>query len=127
MFTKVLDLKADYLKEADTEWNLIQKIQRAMPGTVTGKKIAIVESISRADAAALFMEELRIDILYKKRTPKTFDTSFKDPEKAKARKDSKITAADIANHPLKADIEGILNLGVRGLENYPTIVFIPTS
>lgn len=125
MFTKVLDLKADYLKEAEIEWNLVQKIQRAMPGTVTGKKIAIVESISRADAAALFMEELRIDILYQKRTPKTFDTSFKDPEKAKARKDSKITAADIANHPLKADIEGILNLGVRGLENYPDNCFHP--
>jgi len=125
MFTKVLDLKTDYLKEADAEWNLVQKIQRAMPGTLTGKKIAIVESISRADAAALFMEELRIDILYKKRTPKTFDTSFMDPEKFKAKKDSRITATDLDKHPLKADIEGILNLGVRGLENYPDNAFHP--
>ncbi len=125
MFTKVLDLKTDYLKEADVEWTLVQKIQRAMPGTITGKKIAIVESITRADVAALFMEELRIDILYKKRTPKTFDTSFKDPEKFKAKKDSRITATDIDKHPLKADIEGILNLGVRGLENYPDNAFHP--
>jgi len=125
MFTKVLDLKTDYLKEADMEWNLVQKIQRAMPGTITGKKIAIVESITRSDAAALFMEELRIDILYKKRTPKTFDTSFKDPEKFKAKKDSRITSTDIGKHPLKADIEGILNLGVRGLENYPDNAFTP--
>lgn len=126
MFTKVLDLKTDYLKEADIEWNLVQKIQRAMPGTITGKKIAIVETISRADAAALFMEEMRIDILYKKRTPKTFDTSFKDPEKAKAAKaDNRITSTDIAGHPLKADVEGILNLGVRGLENYPDNAFHP--
>ncbi len=125
MFTKVLDLKGDYLKEADAEWNLVQKIQRAMPGTVTGKRIAMVESISRSDAAGLFMEELRIDILYKKRTPKTFDTSFKDPEKAKVKTDTRITATDIANQPLKADIEGILNLGVRGLENYPDNAFHP--
>jgi tetratricopeptide (TPR) repeat protein len=125
MFTKVLDLKTDYLKDADIEWNLVQKIQRAMPGTITGKKIAIVESITRSDVSALFMEELRIDILYKKRTLKTFDTSFKDPEKFKAKKDSRITSTDIDKHPLKADIEGILNLGVRGLENYPDNAFHP--
>ncbi|NTW77540.1 MAG: hypothetical protein HGB33_07185, partial [Syntrophaceae bacterium] len=41
MFAKVLDLKTDYITEADAQWNLIQKIQRAMPGTVNGKIIAI--------------------------------------------------------------------------------------
>ena len=126
MFTKVLELKTDYLSEADAQWNLIQKIQRAMPGTVTGKQIAILGSITRADAAALFMEELKIDVLYKKRTPKTFDTSFRDPEKAKD-KPQKLTAKDIANHPLRADIEAILEIGVRGLENYPDGNFHPAD
>jgi len=124
MFTKVLELKADYISEADSQWNLIQKIQRAMPGTITGKKIAIVERITRADAAALFMEEMKIDILYKKRTPKTYDTSFKDPKKVQTKSDQ-IKAKDITDHPLKADIEGILELGVRGLENYPDGNFHP--
>ena len=120
MFAKVLELKTDYVNQADREWNFIQKVQRAMPGSVTGKQIALVTRINRADAAALFMEELKIDVLYKKRTPKTFDTSFKDPEKAaQAAKVAKLTANDIANHPLKMDIEGILEIGVRGLENYP--------
>ena len=120
MFTKVLELKTDYVYQADREWNFIQKVQRAMPGSVTGKQIALVTRITRADAAALFMEELKIDVLYKKRTPKTFDTSFKDPEEAaEIAKQDKVTAKDIANHPLKADIEGILEIGVRGLENYP--------
>lgn len=127
MFAKVLDLKTDYISEADAQWNLIQKIQRAMPGTINGKIIAIVDRITRADAAALFMEELKIDVLYKKRTPKTFDTSFKDPEKAAAAGPAKITAKDIANHPLKADIEGILEIGVRGLENYPDGNFHPAE
>ncbi len=126
MFTKVIDLKSEYTSEADVQWSLMQKIQRAMPGTMNGKIIAIVDRISRADAAALFMEELKIDVLYKKRTIKTFDTSFKDPEKASV-KDGKITAKDIANHPMKADIEGILELGVRGLENYPDGNFHPAE
>jgi hypothetical protein len=127
MFTKVLDLKGDYVREADEQWQMVQKIQRAMPGTITGKKIAFVEQITRADAAALFMEELKIDALYKKRTPKTFDTAFKDPEKAKAAPPTPKTAVDIAAHPLKADIEGIIRLGVRGLEVFPDGAFHPND
>jgi hypothetical protein len=126
MFTKVLELKTDYIGKADAEWNFVQKVQRAMPGTATGRQIALVEKITRADAAALFMEELKIDVLYKKKTPKTFDTSFKDPEKAaQAAKPVKLTAKDIADHPLKVDIEGILEIGVRGLENDPNGNFMP--
>ena len=124
MFAKVIDLKSDYVGEADTQWNIMQKIQRAMPGSINGKIIAIVDRITRADAAALFMEELRIDVLYKKRTIKSFDTSFKDPGQAAA-KPGKPTAKDIADHPLKADIEGILEVSVRGLENYPDGNFHP--
>jgi tetratricopeptide (TPR) repeat protein len=124
MFAKVIDLKSEYVKEADAQWSIMQKIKRAMPGTINGKIIAIVDKITRADAAALFLEELKIDVLYKKRTLKTFDTSFKDPEKAAA-KPGKVTAKDIADHPLRADIEGILEIGVRGLENYPDGNFHP--
>ncbi len=126
MFTKVIELKTDYVDEADVQWKFLQKVQRAMPGTATGKQIALVERLTRADAAALFMEELKIDELYKKRTPKTFDTSFKDPEKAAA-KPVKLTAKDIADQPLKTDIEGILEIGVRGLENYPDGNFHPAE
>ena len=126
MFTKVLELKAEYVAEADIQWKFVQKVQRAMPGTTTGKQIALVEQLTRADAAALFMEEFKIEKLYKKRTPKTFDTSFKDPEKAVV-KPVKITAKDIADHPLRTDIEGILQLGVRGLEIYPDGNFHPAE
>jgi tetratricopeptide (TPR) repeat protein len=127
MFSKVLEFKKDYISEADQQWNLMQKIQRAMPGSITGKQIAFVEKITRADAAALFMEELKIDTLYKKRTPKTFDTSFKDPEKAAIKPKTAALPADIANHPLKADIEGIIEIGVRGLEAYPDGLFRPND
>ncbi len=126
MFTKVLELKSGYVDEADVQWKFLQKVQRAMPETAAGKQIALVERLTRADAAALFMEELKIDVLYKKTTPKTFDASFKSPEKA-ATKTEKITAKDIADHPLKKDIEGILKIGLRGLENYPDGNFHPSE
>ncbi|MDI9569271.1 MAG: tetratricopeptide repeat protein [Pseudomonadota bacterium] len=125
MFAKVMEIKAEYTAEADRQWKLAQDIQRAMPGTITGKKIALVEKLSRADAAALFMEEMKIDVLYKKRTPKDFDTSFKDPARAQGPSRKAASAGDIAVHPLKADIEGILQLGVRGLENNPDGNFHP--
>jgi hypothetical protein len=126
MFSEVVDLNSDYMMEADNEWKLVQKIQRAMPGTVTGKKIALVENITRADMAALFMEELKIDRLYEKRSVKTYNASFKDPEKAKADKSVQaMTASDIAGHPLKSDVEGIILIGVRGLESYSDGAFHP--
>jgi tetratricopeptide (TPR) repeat protein len=124
MFSRVLDLNTTYVAEADRRWKLVQKIQRAMPATVTGKKIALIERINRADVAALFMEEMQIEAVYARRTPATFDTAFKDPEKARAAAHP-ATAADIANHPLKADIEGIIRIGVRGLDVYPDGTFRP--
>lgn len=127
MFAKVMDLKGELTAEAEKQWKIVQDIQRAMPGTVTGKKIALLEKITRADAAALFMEELKIDVLYKKRTPKTFDTSFKEPGKFVSETKTPITANDITDHPLKADIEGILQIGVRGLERYPDGNFYPNE
>lgn len=127
MFTRVVELKGDYVGPADNEWRIVQKIQRAMPGTEAGKKIAVKEKITRADAAALFMEELQLDTLYQKRTPKTFDTGFKDPEAAKAAGAASKgpAASDVEDHPLKTDIEGVLRIGVRGLENYPDGSFHP--
>ncbi len=125
MFAKVAELKGDYTAQASAQWELMDKIQRAMPGTATGKKIALLEKISRADAAALFMEELKIDKLYERRTVKTFDTSFREPGKRAAK--GSVAPRDIANHPLKADVDGLLKYGVRGLEVYPDGSFDPAG
>ena len=145
MFTKVIQLKTDHIADADAQLKFMQKIQQAGPITVEGKKIALVERLTRADAAALFMQELKIKELYKRQVPQTTETIVKnaekvsaetpakDPEKITAEiKDvgkkiieavssipaaSKLMANDIADHPLKTDIEGILEVGIRGLEN----------
>jgi len=80
-FAKVLDLDKGYIEEANTEYEIVQKIERAMPGSINGKKIALLEKITRADVAALFVEELKIDELFLKKEPKVFDTSYEGPEK----------------------------------------------
>jgi hypothetical protein len=137
------------MADADAQLKFLQKVQLAMPATEAGKKIAFVERITRADAAAIFIEELKIKDLYKKPEPKVLDTPLKETEKVSAEvkdveKTSKETkemekipieapppvpiklwAKDITDHPLKTDIEGILETGVRGLENDPKGNFNP--
>ncbi|MEW6616485.1 MAG: S-layer homology domain-containing protein [Thermodesulfobacteriota bacterium] len=127
MFKKVLDINDKYLIEADNQWKLVQKIQRAAPGSMIGKKIALIEKITRADIAALFVQELKLEKLYEKRSPKKFDTSYKAPSKAfEADRIEKTEAAtDISNHVLRTDIQTVLNIGVKGLEPYPDHTYRP--
>jgi Tfp pilus assembly protein PilF len=153
VFAKVMQLKTDHLADADAQLKFLQKVQQAMPVTEAGKKIALIDNLTRADAAALFMEELKIKELYNKQAPKAVETPLKETEKISAEvKDAqkvseakepvkvpevmppppppppapvKLLAKDIADHPLKTDIEGILETGVRGLENDPKGNFNP--
>ena len=141
MFAKVIQLKTDHMADADAQLKFLQKVQLAMPVTEAGKKIALVEHITRADAAAIFMEELKIKDLYNKPTSKVSDTPLKETEKFSTEvKDTekvltaapppapvKLLAKDIADHPLKTDIEVILETGVRGLENDPKGNFNPSE
>ncbi len=126
-FSKVLDLDQEFVKEADKEYAIIQKIQRAMPGSVVGKKIALLDQITRADVAALFIEELEIDELFRKRTPKKFDTAFKDPEKKFVSGEYvKVPpATDIEDHVLKVDIDAVIAIGIKGLQPYPDHTYKP--
>jgi tetratricopeptide (TPR) repeat protein len=126
-FSKVLDLDKEFVKEADKEYAIIQKIQRAMPGSVVGKKIALLDQITRADVAALFIEELEIDELFRKRTPKKFDAAFKDPEKKFVSGEYvKVPpATDIEDHVLKVDIDAVIAIGIKGLQPYPDHTYKP--
>jgi tetratricopeptide (TPR) repeat protein len=126
-FTRVLDLDKGFVAEADSEYAIIQKIERAMPGTKVGKKIALLDKITRADVAALFIEELKIDELFARRTPKTFDTSFKSPEKDFVSGEyQKIPpATDIEDHVLKTDIKAVIAIGINGLQPFPDHTYKP--
>ncbi|HUI92411.1 MAG TPA: S-layer homology domain-containing protein [Chitinivibrionales bacterium] len=128
-FKKVLELKKDWTKEADDQWKLVQDIERAAPGTDVGKRIALVDKISRADIAALFVSELQIDKLIEKKRPKNYDNSYKAPTDAREMKvDSTVKMADITDiggHWAKNFITDIVDLKIRGLEPYPDHTFHP--
>jgi len=127
MFKKVLDINDKYLIAANNHWKLVQKIQRAAPGSLIGKKIALIDKVTRSDMAALFIQELELEKLYKKRSPKRFDTSYKAPSTAfAADKIEKTEAAtDISDHVLRTDIQTVMEIGVKGLEPYPNHTFVP--
>ena len=125
MFNRTLDLNGDYIAEAAGRWRLTQKIERAKPETPTGKKIALMERITRADMALLLMEEMKIDALYTLRAARTFPAPLKDLEKARTITARLTTATDIDRHPRKTNIEDILRIGMRGLDLYPDGIFRP--
>lgn len=130
MFRKVLDMNKDFTTEANAEWAVIQKIQRAAPGTEIGKKIALIDRIDRADIAALFDQELNLEKLFTRRTIKTPDSSFKAPTEAASSFSPETNvkmepATDISGSWLKPSIDTILKLQVRGLEAGPDHKFEP--
>ena len=121
MFDRVVRLKSDYLAEALAELAFLRKVQQAMPGTDAGRRIALADSITRADAAVLLMRELRIGDLYEQKAKKSSRMNLRPAMPAET------TADDMANHPWREDVEGILKIGVKGLENDPEGHFAPDS
>jgi hypothetical protein len=112
---------------------------QARPSTQAGKQIANVEKITRADVAALFMQELKIKELLGKPEITTAEKTALTTENVPApikeaepvvtggvlRPPVPPMANDIFDHPFKSDIEQVLKTGVRGLENDPNGNFKP--
>ena len=67
-FRRVIDLNKGYVEQADNEWKDVQRVLRAIPGTKVGRDIAKLDKITRADVAALFIEELKIEKLFRTAT-----------------------------------------------------------
>ena len=126
-FRKVVELKGAYSTEANAEWELVQKIERAKPGTKIGAKIALIPKIDRADLSVLLMEELKLMTLIEKKRPKVYDTRFRapdDPTKLEATQITKMEAAtDIKGHWAANWIKDIIKAQVSGLEPYPDHTF----
>ncbi|MDZ7262852.1 MAG: tetratricopeptide repeat protein [candidate division KSB1 bacterium] len=126
-FRKVIELKGEYSAEADKEWEIVQKIERAAPGTKVGAKVALINEIDRADLAVLLMEELKLMTLLEKKRPKVYDTGFKPPEDvtklAQPEKAELPEVTDVGNHWAKNWILEIVK--ARGMEPYPDHTFRP--
>jgi len=128
-FRKVVELKGPYAEEANAQWELVQKIERAKPGTKVGAKIALISKIDRADLAVLLMEELKLMKLIQKKRPQVYDTRFRapdDPTKMQATKVTQMAAVtDIEGHWAKNWIKDIIKAQIAGLEPYPDHTFRP--
>ena len=130
LFKTVLDMNKEFTSEANAEWAVIQKIQRASPGTEIGRKIALIDKIDRADIAALFDQELNLEKLFTRRGTRAYDTSFKAPTESSTAMQTETAvkleaATDIAGHWLKPSIDVVLKLQIRGLEAGPNHAFDP--
>jgi len=126
-FRKVIELKGDFAEKANSEWALVQKIQRAAPGTKVGAKIALIDEIDRADLAVLLIEELKLLDILKKKRPPTYDTGFKAPEDPTKMQATKVTAmaeiTDLDDHWAKNWIKDIVKAG--GMDVFPDHTFRP--
>jgi len=129
-YRKVLDIDQGYTTPANEAWARIQKIERAAPGTRVGKKIALVDSLTRSDAAVLFIAELQLDRILSRTRGATLDTGYSAPTDArqvKATDAAKPLANDISGHWARNFIEDALKLGIRGLQVGPDGSFRPAQ
>ncbi|MCP4753202.1 MAG: hypothetical protein GY866_20115 [Proteobacteria bacterium] len=125
---RVLGIAGKYEEEANRELKRIQRIQRALPGSQFGARIANVEKITRADVAALFIAELRLDRLYGNQS-RDSDDSYSPPESQRKFKTDPLQkypdAVDISGHPLKETINEVIKLQIKGLSPDPAHKFYP--
>lgn len=130
-FRKVLDMNELYTVEANDQWELVQKINRAAPGTKVGRRIALVDEITKADVAALFISELELDRILEKRVDKVYDNTFEAPKDEREMQTETTTKIadilDIDKHWAKNFILDLHNLGVRGLTAGPDHKFYPAE
>ncbi|MFA7059578.1 MAG: S-layer homology domain-containing protein [Pedobacter sp.] len=111
-FTAVLAAKREgkWNEKADKAWKRVDKIVRAMGGITVGdvgKAIAVKEQVSRADLAALLIDELKIEKLMAGRIPSAAQVADRKAE---------FTPADVMSHPFKEEVLTLMKWNVRGME-----------
>lgn len=127
-YRKVLEIDGDFTEAANVGWARLQKIERAAPTTRVGKRIALSDTLTRSDAAVLYIAELQLDRILSRTRGEKVDTAFRapgDPRDANSKDSAKQVAPDIASHWAKNFIQDALKLGMRGLQLGPDGNFRP--
>lgn len=111
-FSDVLNAKREgkWHEKADRGWKKCDRIVRAMAGVTVGdvaKRIAIKDSVTRADLGALLIDEMKLDKLLAGRIPVASEMA-----KVKAA----FIPADITSNPFKDEILTMMKFKVRGME-----------
>jgi hypothetical protein len=110
-FGKVLNAKREgkWHEKADKGWKRVDRILRAMGGITVGdvgRKIAVKEKVSRADLAALLIDEMKMDKLMAGRIPLA----------SQAAASAEFTPADITENPFREEVLALMKWKVRGME-----------
>jgi len=110
-FASVLKTVNDkWHKPANREWRKVDRIVRAIGGISVGgvaRKIAVLDKVSRADIAALLVNELRITKIMEGRIPAKSKIAKLKPD---------FIPVDIVNNPFKPEIKIIMKWHIRGLQ-----------
>lgn len=125
-------------KKAAEKLIMLERIINASLKTSIGKRIALVERISRADMAALLVEELGVEKFFDG-TDAPEASTFEGPADGNAGNDAQAESPegesalgvapiiDIQNHPLAQDIQEILTHRLRGLQPFADHTFQPNK
>lgn len=114
-------------EKADAGYKRLQAVRRAAPRTVVGERIAILDTVTRGDMAALLVQELDIVRFYSRTQPVTAERFRTPAEQAKTDKarQTGFESGDTRGHPFEADIRAVVDMGVNGLLPYPDGSFRP--
>ncbi len=112
MFSNVLGGRRDskWNAPADRYWKKTDKIVRALAGITVGdvgKEIAVMDSVSKGDMAALLVDELRIDKLFAGRIPVRSDTDRINPD---------FVPSDLNNNPFRDEALIMMKWKIRGFQ-----------
>lgn len=125
-YARVLELGGPLAEQARQQMDLLAKAQRAAPGSLVGREIALVPAVSRADMAALLVQELGAAKLFRRTAPAPA-AGFTPPADAVKPRYEESGPPDAAGHPLRQDIALVLELGVKGLGRLPDGTFRPNE
>ncbi len=128
MYTKVIQLNTEFALESEYELKTLQDIMRVISLSRFAKYVAFAEQITRADLAALFKSELRLERIFQKNTNGT-NTEYQVPNSQKPFKTKQplpsAQVVDIEGHPLEGVIREVIQHRINGLGTDPAHRFHP--
>ena len=122
-FERVKALNSRLFWQATRQAKTVREVIKAMPLTREGMRIALKDTITRAGVAALLVEELKLQEIFRDLAHPKKNTSFSG--KIEAKLPASALPPDTKAHPLKRDIGIVLRLGVRGLQCFADGSFRP--
>ena len=107
-------------KDIEMQVERIRAVHSFAPRSEPGKKLGLMLQVNRGEVAALLIQELRVDRLRALQGSPTWQPTIEKPGTAPVVK-------DIAESPQRDDINRVLAMGIRGLEQFPDQTFRPTA